>query len=61
MGNIINLRQARKQKTRTEKRETSAAVTAISGVKKSERTRVTHLKAMVDRGLDGHKLDDKVD
>lgn len=59
MGNVINLRQARKQKTRAENRETSAASTAVAGVKKSERARVTRLNDRADRTHDGHKREDE--
>ena len=59
MENVINLRQARKQKTRADKRENSAASTAVTGVKKPERTRATRLKNMADRTLDGHEREDE--
>jgi len=59
MGNIINLRQARKQKDRADKRKTSAACTAATGIKKAERTRVSKLKDLADRALDGHEREDK--
>lgn len=59
MGNVINLRQARKQKARAEKHERSAARAAVTGVKKPERTLVTRLKEMADNTLDGHKRDDE--
>jgi|LGOV01.1.fsa_nt_gb hypothetical protein len=59
MGNVINLRQARKQKTRADKRETSAASTAVTDVKKPERIRVTRLNHMANRSLDAHKREDE--
>ena len=59
MGNIINLRQARKQKNRAYRRETSATSTAVAGVKKPERTLVTRMNDMADRTHDGHKREDK--
>ena len=59
MGNVINLRQARKQKARAHKHERSAAATAVSGIKKPDRTRVTRLNKIADRTLDGHKRDDE--
>ena len=59
MENVINLRQARKQKARADKRETSAENTAVSGVKKPERTRVIRLNEMADHTLDGHKREDE--
>lgn len=59
MGNVINLRQARKQKDRADKREVSAATTEVAGVKKPERTRVIRLNDMADRALNGHKREDE--
>ncbi|MCK4861254.1 MAG: DUF4169 family protein [Rhodobacteraceae bacterium] len=59
MGNVINLRQVRKKKTRAEKREISAASTAVSGVKKPEHTRAGRLKDIADSTLDGHKREDE--
>lgn len=59
MGNVINLRQVRKQKNRAEKREISATRTAVSGVKKPERTRAGRLNDIADRTLDGHKREDE--
>jgi len=59
MGNVTNLRQARKQKIRADKRETSAITTAVTNVKKPERTRVIRMNDMVDRALNGHKREDE--
>lgn len=61
MGNVINLRQARKQKDRAEKRTISDLRTAVTGVTKSERTRAKRLKDHKDHILDGHKRDDKAE
>ena len=58
MGNIVNLRQARKQKVRLDKREKSAESTTVSGIKKTERARVARLKDIADRTIDGHKRED---
>ena len=61
MGNVINLRQARKQKARAEKRSISDLRSAVTGVTKSERTRAKHLKDRKDHVLDGHQRDDKAE
>jgi hypothetical protein len=61
MGNVINLRQARKKKTRVEKREIADAHTAISGIKTHDRTLANRLKEISDRTLDGHKRDDEAE
>jgi hypothetical protein len=58
MGNVINLRRVRKQKTREAVREKVARATQVSGVKKTERDRVIRLKTKADRQLDGHKIED---
>ena len=58
MGKVINLRQTRKQKARADKHKISAAATAVTGVKKPERSRVTRLNEMADRSHEGHKRDD---
>jgi hypothetical protein len=57
MGNIISLRKARKQKTRADKLKSATTATAVTGIKKPERARVTRLKQMADSTLDGHKRD----
>jgi len=59
MGNVVNLRQMRKQKTRADKRTTSAANTAVAGVKKPERTRVIRINDLAGRALDSHKRKDE--
>jgi len=51
MGKVINLRTVRKQKARVVK------AVAPAGIKKSERDRVTRLKGLEGRKLDGHKKD----
>lgn len=61
MGNIINLRQARKRKARAEKRDLSDARTAVMGVKKPERELANRRNDLEDRALDGHKRDDEVE
>ena len=61
MGNIINLRQARKQKARAEKRDLSDARTAVTGVKMTVRELASRRNGLADRNLDGHKRDDEVE
>ena len=61
MGNIINLRQARKHKARAEKRDLSDARTAVTGVKKTVRELASRRNVLADRNLDGHKRDDEVE
>ena len=59
MGNIINLRTARKQKTREAMRESKARVAKSAGVKAHERDRVTKQNSLSERALDGHKREDE--
>lgn len=58
MGNVINLRQARKRLERNHKRDQSEAATAATGVKKTDHTRAKRLNDVADRLLDGHKRED---
>ncbi len=58
MGNVINLRTARKQKTREVKREQKARVAKSAGVKARERARVAKQNDLTERTLDGHKRED---
>jgi len=55
MGKIINLRTARKQKTR----EKNALVAKNAGVKARERDRVAKQNSLSERALDGHKREDE--
>lgn len=61
MGNVVNLRQARKHKARTEKRDLSDARTAVTGLKKPERELSKRRNDLADRNLDGHKRDNEVE
>lgn len=57
MGNVVNLRQARKHKARAEKRDLSDTRTAVTGVKKPARELAGRQKDLENRMLDGHKRD----
>lgn len=59
MGNVINLRTARKQKNREAIREKKASVTKSAGVKARERDRVAKQNTLSERALDGHKREDE--
>lgn len=59
MGKVINLRTARKQKTRESIREKKARVAKSVGVKARERDRVAKQNDLSERALDGHKREDE--
>ena len=59
MGNVINLRTARKQKTRETLREKKALVAKSAGVKARERDRVAKQNTLSERALDGHKRENE--
>jgi hypothetical protein len=56
MGEIVNLRRARKHKTRTEAAELAAANRVQFGRSKAEKTLNTAVRRLADRGLDAHRL-----
>lgn len=57
MADIVNLRQARKQKARVEK-ETAAVENRVRfGRPKAEREREEAQKALADRRIEAHKRD----
>ena len=58
MGEIINLRQARKAKARTAADANAANNRAKFGRSKSEKTITKSEQEAAARKLDGHKLDD---
>ncbi|WP_321447120.1 DUF4169 family protein [uncultured Cohaesibacter sp.] len=63
MGNVINLRQARKAKARTEKEKKAEANRARFGQTKAQKTKQRFETDKLERHLDGHKrkaLDDDV-
>ena len=61
MGDIINLRQARKAKVRKDKEKVAAANRAKFGQTKAEREVRRIEKARHDRLLEGSRRDDDVD
>ena len=56
-ADVINLRQARKQKARSEKEQQAAENRAQYGRSKHEKTVTRALRAKVDKALDQGKLD----
>jgi len=60
MGKVINLRTARKQKTRDVKREQKACVAKTAGIKARERDLAAKQNSLSDRALDGHKREDEI-
>ena len=58
MAEIVNLRQARKAKARTEKEAEASANRAKFGRTKAEKAVDTAKKALEDKRLDGHKREE---
>ena len=61
MGDIINLRQARKAKARRDKEVAAAANRVKFGRSKTEREVQRHEAARLDRQLDGNRREDDAD
>jgi Domain of unknown function (DUF4169) len=61
MGDIINLRRARKAKTKVERDRNAEANRAMHGRTRVERTQSEAEKRRSDRELDGHRLGDDTD
>jgi hypothetical protein len=59
MGEVINLRQARKAKARTEADRDAASNRAAFGRTKSQKRLTKAEQEAVARKLDGHKVDDR--
>ena len=57
-GKITNLRTARKQKARDEKRGKSRAGDGAAGISKPTLTLEKHRQKIENERLDGHKVDD---
>nr|WP_321456348.1 DUF4169 family protein [uncultured Cohaesibacter sp.] len=57
MGNIVNLRQARKAKARNEKEKQAEANRARFGQTKAQKTKARFEADKLERHLDGHKRD----
>ncbi len=58
MAKIVNLRRARKDKARQERRDKSAAAEPVTRLSGSERDRLAAEADRRKRELDGHKRDD---
>ena len=58
MAEIINLRNARKQKARAAKEVQAAQNRVLFGQTKAEKLRQASEKALADKHIDGHKKDD---
>jgi hypothetical protein len=57
MGDIINLRQARKRRVRDEAQARATAARAASGLSRAERAKTALERDGVVRRLDGHRLE----
>lgn len=57
MSDVINLRQARKQRDRDNKEKNSAVKRVQFGTKKSDRDIVEFNRTKLNKKLDDHKLD----
>ncbi len=58
MSKIVNLRQARKQRTRSKAKATADANAAKHGRTKADRKQTEAATTLDQRRLDGHKRDD---
>ncbi len=56
MGDVVNLRRARKRKAREHEQAAAAARRVESGVSRAERGSATAERALADRRLAGHHL-----
>ena len=57
MSEVVNLRQARKQRDRDNKKKNSAVKRVKFGARKSERDAVEFTRTKLNKKLDDHKLD----
>ena len=58
MGEVINLRQARKAKARTEDEQKAASNRLQFGRRKEDKELLRQLDELHQKNLDGHKRDD---
>ena len=58
MSEIVNLRQARKEKARHEKEVVAEANRAKHGIAKSAHTKAKVMAVLHEKRLEGHKLED---
>ena len=56
MGEIVNLRRARKGRERKRREAAAAENRVLFGMTKDERRRLTAERERAERGLDGHRL-----
>jgi hypothetical protein len=61
MAEIINLRRARKGKAKAEKEKTAGANRILHGTPKALRNLEKARQDKVDKGLSGHRLENKED
>jgi hypothetical protein len=59
LGEIVNLKRARKQKARDAQAATADANRALHGRTKAEREAEEARRAAAERALDGHRRDDQ--
>jgi hypothetical protein len=57
MGDLVNLRQARKRQERERKAAAAAENRAAFGMTRAERRRLEAEREKAERGLDAHRLD----
>ena len=57
MGEVVNLRQARKAKARDAAAQTAQENRAKLGQTKAQKSRVSHEHSQAEKALDGHKRD----
>jgi Domain of unknown function (DUF4169) len=61
MGEIVNLRRARKQKARLRDEAAAAANRAAFGVPKADKRKARSERDLVERRLDDHRLAESAD
>jgi Domain of unknown function (DUF4169) len=58
MGEIVNLRQARKRRRRADKESAADVSRREHGTPKSERTKAMLLRALAEKQLEAHRRED---
>ena len=58
MGDVVNLRQARKAKVRAEGEQEAAANRQKFGRRKDDKELMQQIEDLREKNLDGHKLDE---
>ena len=59
MGEVVNLRQARKAKARAEREKTAAGNRAAHGRSKADKSLADAVKRLGDARIDGHRRTDE--